>query len=145
MKESRQSAHDEEKIIDYSRDRDIASKNFDDVLLRIIPCKTASFVEMKKDSRSPLSHKSVPDYLPFKENNNSNIQKEKKISKIQSVDSRDDLKSKLSFTGQLSLAKTFHQMSQTSTHMVIWSLVTFMCEYNLIYLQLDIINILRMK
>lgn len=125
MKESGPLALNEKKIIvDHSRDRDITSKRFNYVLLRMIPYRTASSVEMEKSSDRLLIHKSVPDYSLPKGNGNYNMQKEKKIiSEIQTVDTGDDLKSKLLFTRQFSSAKTSQQKSQTFSRMVIWTLV----------------------
>ncbi|XP_032680433.1 uncharacterized protein LOC116848441 [Odontomachus brunneus] len=120
LKEPGSLALDEKKIIDdHSRDRDITSKNFNCVLLRMIPYETASSVEMEKRSDRLLVDKSVPDYSLPKGNGSYNIQKEEKIiSKIQTVDTRDDLKSKLLFTRQFSSAETSQQGSQTFNRML---------------------------
>lgn len=136
---------DERKIINnnHNRDHDITSKDLDDVFLRIIPCKTASPVEIKKNKDRFFVCKSVPDYSLSKGNNNYNIdtqvkeekKEEKVVSKIQRVDTRDDLISKLLFVRQSSSTKlschicqkTFQQKSQTQ--MVIRTFVTLIELY----------------
>jgi hypothetical protein len=122
LRESGQLILDERKTHhNHDRDHDITLEDFANDLPRIISCETVSPVETRKNKDRFFTKvkKSVPDYSLSKENNNYNIgtrvQKEKKIvSKIQSTDTADDLRSKLLFVRQSSSVKlTCHMCKKT--------------------------------